>query len=185
MSHPQSYEILLVPEFNKSGRGAPAPGTAIRSGVVAATGDTGSSGYPRYAGDGIEADIDPATRTVEALLVDGAELDYSLSVRIAERVGGTTVDEADEGFVEEPAELAEEPPEPPEPTERTEEREQEQAERPEQVELADGQPEGAEAAVRAESAERPGVAERPEPTGANEPDAETSGNPADRPGERT
>ena len=92
MSHPESYEILLVPEFNESGTGAPAPGTAIRSGVVAATGATGSSGYPRYAGDGIEADIDPATRTVEALLVDGAELDYSLSVRIAERAVGTTPD---------------------------------------------------------------------------------------------
>lgn len=86
MSHPQSYEILLVPEF-KAGTGAPAPGTAIRSGVVAATGDMGASGYPRYAGDGMEADIDPATHTVEALLVDGAELDYALSVRIAERSG--------------------------------------------------------------------------------------------------
>lgn len=31
------------------------------------------------------ADIDPATRTVEALLVDGAELDYGLSVRISEK----------------------------------------------------------------------------------------------------
>jgi hypothetical protein len=33
------------------------------------------------------ADIDPATRAVEALLVDGAELDYGLSVRISERTG--------------------------------------------------------------------------------------------------
>lgn len=88
MSHPQSYEILLVPEFKESA-GAPTPGAAIRSAVVAATGDTGASGYPRYAGDGMEADIDPATRTVEALLVDGAELDYGLTVRIAERSGVT------------------------------------------------------------------------------------------------
>lgn len=88
MSHPQSYEILLVPEFKESA-GAPTPGAAIRSAVVAATGDTGASGYPRYAGDGMEADIDPATRTVEALLVDGAELDYGLTVRIAERRGAT------------------------------------------------------------------------------------------------
>ncbi|WP_329204990.1 hypothetical protein OG257_04720 [Streptomyces sp. NBC_00683] len=88
MSHPQSYEILLVPEFKESA-GAPTPGAAIRSAVVAATGDTGASGYPRYAGDGMEADIDPATHTVEALLVDGAELDYGLTVRIAERRGGT------------------------------------------------------------------------------------------------
>lgn len=83
MSHPQSYEILLVPEFAESG--GPEPGTAIRSAVVAATGDTGASGYPRYAGDGMEADIDPATHTVEALLVDGAEVDYGLTVRIAEK----------------------------------------------------------------------------------------------------
>ncbi|MET7367804.1 hypothetical protein ABZS61_18495 [Streptomyces sp. NPDC005566] len=87
MSHPQSYEILLVPEF-KDSTGAPTPGAAIRSAVVAATGETGASGYPRYAGDGMEADIDPATHTVEALLVDGAELDYGLTVRIAERTGG-------------------------------------------------------------------------------------------------
>ncbi|MGW4231929.1 hypothetical protein ACWEF9_21975 [Streptomyces sp. NPDC004980] len=88
MSHPQSYEILVFPEFKKTITGAPAPGTAIRSAVVAATGDTGASGYPRYAGDGMEADIDPSTHTVEALLVDGAELDYGLTVRIAERIGG-------------------------------------------------------------------------------------------------
>ncbi|WSU64415.1 hypothetical protein OG596_02210 [Streptomyces sp. NBC_01102] len=88
MSHPQSYEILVFPEFKKTVTGAPAPGTAIRSAVVAATGGTGASGYPRYAGDGMEADIDPSTHTVEALLVDGAELDYGLTVRIAERIGG-------------------------------------------------------------------------------------------------
>lgn len=89
MSHPQSYEILLFPEPEEAGPGAPAPGTAIRSAVVAATGDTGTSGYPRYAGEGMEADIDPASHTVEALLVDGAELDYGLTVRIAEHIGGT------------------------------------------------------------------------------------------------
>lgn len=33
------------------------------------------------------ADIDPATHTVEALLVDGSEIDYGLSARIAERRG--------------------------------------------------------------------------------------------------
>lgn len=89
MSHPQSYEILLLPEPDDTATGAPAPAVAIRSAVVAATGETGASGYPRYAGDGMEADIDPASHTVEALLVDGAELDYGLTVRIAERIGGT------------------------------------------------------------------------------------------------
>ncbi|MEU1147540.1 hypothetical protein ACFYO9_18570 [Streptomyces sp. NPDC005863] len=84
---PQSYELLLVPEFteNEAGSGDTADAPALRSAVVVATGETGASGYPRYAGDGMEADIDPATRAVEALLVDGAELDYGLSVRVADR----------------------------------------------------------------------------------------------------
>ncbi|WP_244318494.1 hypothetical protein [Streptomyces brevispora] len=88
MSHPQSYEILLVPEFTETGNsGTGGPGQAIRSAVVEATGETGESGYPRYSGDGMVADIDPATHTVEALLVDGSEIDYGLSARIAERRG--------------------------------------------------------------------------------------------------
>ncbi|MEU5654939.1 hypothetical protein ABZ802_04870 [Streptomyces sp. NPDC047737] len=89
MSHPQSYEILLFPEPEDPDAGAPEPRTAIRSAVVAATGRTGRSGYPRYTGEGLEADIDPASHTVEALLVDGRELDYGLTVRIAEHIGGT------------------------------------------------------------------------------------------------
>ncbi|CAM5301050.1 hypothetical protein SATRM34S_00559 [Streptomyces atroolivaceus] len=96
MSHPQSYEILLFPEPGESAAGTPAPGTAIRSAVVAATGDTGTSGYPRYAGEGMVADIDPASHTVEALLVDGAELDYGLTVRVAEHIGGTEEPETEE-----------------------------------------------------------------------------------------
>lgn len=31
----------------------------------------------------MEADIDPATRTIEALLIDGAELDYGLIAMVA------------------------------------------------------------------------------------------------------
>ncbi|MFJ4898098.1 hypothetical protein [Streptomyces sp. NPDC088727] len=86
MSHPQSYEILLIPQFTDA-KGADAPGTGrtIRSAVVEATGATGESGYPRYAGEGMVADIDPATHTVEAILVDGSELDYGLTVRISEK----------------------------------------------------------------------------------------------------
>ncbi|GAA1327894.1 hypothetical protein GCM10009647_065790 [Streptomyces sanglieri] len=106
MSHPQSYEILLVPSFAEDATADDAerdaaesdaaepddvepddvePGGAIRSAVVSATGETGASGYPRYSGEGIVADIDTETHTVEALLVDGAELSYSLSARIRER----------------------------------------------------------------------------------------------------
>uniref|UniRef100_A0AAU3GKL9 Uncharacterized protein n=1 Tax=Streptomyces sp. NBC_01401 TaxID=2903854 RepID=A0AAU3GKL9_9ACTN len=94
MSHPQSYEILLFPEPEEPVTEAPAPGTAIRIAVVAATGDTGASGYPRYTGNGMEADIDPASHTVEALLVDGAELDVGLTARIADRIRGTEQQEA-------------------------------------------------------------------------------------------
>ncbi|WP_406499608.1 hypothetical protein OG936_33225 [Streptomyces sp. NBC_00846] len=85
MSHPQSYEILLVPGHVEDTTEAAGSSGAIRSAVVAATGETGASGYPRYSGEGIVADIDPATHAVEALLVDGAELDYGLSVRIKEK----------------------------------------------------------------------------------------------------
>ncbi|MGW0537362.1 hypothetical protein [Streptomyces sp. NPDC003032] len=87
-TEPQRYEILLVPEFTGDGRSTSDSRGVLRSAVVVATGETGASGYPRYTGDGMEADIDPATRAVEALLVDGAELDYGLSVRVADAQDG-------------------------------------------------------------------------------------------------
>ncbi|OKK22118.1 hypothetical protein AMK16_02615 [Streptomyces sp. CB00455] len=80
---PQRFEILLVPEHVKNRSGAPQGDRPLRSAVVEATGGLGASGYPRYAGQGMEADIDPATRTVEALLVDGAELDPGLTALVA------------------------------------------------------------------------------------------------------
>ncbi|MEU9984374.1 hypothetical protein [Streptomyces sp. NPDC050856] len=95
---PQRFEILVVPEHVEGHDSAHLADSAIRSGVVEATGERGASGYPRYVGQGMEADIDPETRTVEALLVDGAELDYGLSARIADRApddrarGGGTPD---------------------------------------------------------------------------------------------
>ncbi|WP_327256851.1 hypothetical protein [Streptomyces sp. NBC_01244] len=73
-TEPQTFEILLVPEHVVEG----SPDDAVRSAVVTPTGQNGASGYPRYSGDGMVADIDPRTRTVEALLVDGSELDYGL-----------------------------------------------------------------------------------------------------------
>ncbi|MEU0391677.1 hypothetical protein ABZ208_02600 [Streptomyces sp. NPDC006208] len=81
-THPQRFEILVVPEHIEGDDAASLAEHAIRSAIVEATGQFGRSGYPRYVGDGVEADIDPVTRTVEALLVDGAELDYGLSVRV-------------------------------------------------------------------------------------------------------
>ncbi|MEU3597128.1 hypothetical protein ABZ714_00085 [Streptomyces sp. NPDC006798] len=83
-TQPQRYEILLVPEHVVGHDAAQLAQDAIRSAVVEATGEWGASGYPRYAGHGVVADIDPVTRTVEALLVDGAELDYGLSVRVVD-----------------------------------------------------------------------------------------------------
>lgn len=82
MTEPQRFTILLVPEHVEDRGGASVEDSAVRSAVVEATGDTGASGYPRYAGHGIVADIDPHTRTVEAMLVDGAELDYGLTVKV-------------------------------------------------------------------------------------------------------
>ncbi|MER5886852.1 hypothetical protein ABT160_23765 [Streptomyces sp. NPDC001941] len=81
---PQRFEVLLVPEHVKDRGDASVADSAVRSGVVSATGETGASGYPRYTGEGLEADIDPATRTVEALLVDGAELDYGLTALVTD-----------------------------------------------------------------------------------------------------
>ncbi|MEV7169575.1 hypothetical protein ACN6AT_02015 [Streptomyces sp. JL4002] len=86
-TEPQRFEILLVPEHIENLRGASPADRALRAAVVEATGETGASGYPRYRGQGIEADIDPETRTVEALLVDGAELDYGLRAMVAPERG--------------------------------------------------------------------------------------------------
>lgn len=81
-TEPKSFKILLVPEYVEDSGGASVEDSAVRSEVVEATGETGASGYPRYAGHGIVADIDPRTRTVEAVLVDGAELDYGLIAKV-------------------------------------------------------------------------------------------------------
>ncbi|WP_328307258.1 hypothetical protein OG432_02565 [Streptomyces sp. NBC_00442] len=85
--HPRRFEILLVPEHVDDRGSASVADSAVRSAVVEATGETGVSGYPRYAGHGIEAEIDSATRAVEALLVDGSELDIGLSAVVREVPG--------------------------------------------------------------------------------------------------
>ncbi|MEU5217131.1 hypothetical protein AB0G79_13165 [Streptomyces sp. NPDC020807] len=79
---PQRFEILLVPEHVEDRGGASVEDTAVRSAVVEATGRRGESGYPIYEGHGMRADLDPETRTVEALLVDGRELDYGLTALV-------------------------------------------------------------------------------------------------------
>lgn len=86
-THPKRFEILVVPQHVEGRDAASLAESAIRSAIVHATGERGASGYPRYEGAGVVADIDPATRTVEALLVDGSELDYGLSARVVEAPG--------------------------------------------------------------------------------------------------
>ncbi|MEE4417897.1 MULTISPECIES: hypothetical protein [Streptomyces] len=81
-TQPRRFTILLVPEHVEDRGGASVEDSAVRSAVVEATGEMGASGYPRYAGHGIVADIDPSTRTIEAMLVDGAELDYGLTALV-------------------------------------------------------------------------------------------------------
>ncbi|UYQ65957.1 hypothetical protein [Streptomyces peucetius] len=83
-TQPQRFGILVVPETAKGLDPAALVRHAIRSAVVDATGEQGASGYPRYVGDGVEADIDPETRAVEALLVDGAELTLGLVARVVD-----------------------------------------------------------------------------------------------------
>ncbi|MGW0777957.1 hypothetical protein ACWD01_30920 [Streptomyces sp. NPDC002835] len=83
-TQPQRFGILVIPETAESQDPATLAHHAVRVAVVDATGEQGASGYPRYVGDGVEADIDPRTRTVEALLVDGAELSLGLVVRVVD-----------------------------------------------------------------------------------------------------
>ncbi|MFF4172424.1 DUF6296 family protein [Streptomyces sp. NPDC001744] len=85
---PKRFEILLVPEHVEDRRGASVADSAVRTAVVEATGRQGASGYPVYEGHGVRADIDPETGAVEALLVDGRELDYGL-VPLARPAGRT------------------------------------------------------------------------------------------------
>ena len=83
-TQPQRFGILVIPETAESQDPATLAHHAIRSAVVDATGEQGASGFPRYVGDGVEADIDPQTRAVEALLVDGAELSLGLVARVVD-----------------------------------------------------------------------------------------------------
>jgi hypothetical protein len=76
------YDIVLRPQ-TADFEGHPEHGPVLRTLHVRATGAQGETGYPRYAGEGVEADIDPRTRTVEAVTVDGEELPYGWVALIA------------------------------------------------------------------------------------------------------
>lgn len=64
--------------------GGGAQAAPLRTARVTATGELGVSGYPRYAGEGVQADIDPRTRAVEAVTLDGAELPYGWTAQVAD-----------------------------------------------------------------------------------------------------
>lgn len=80
------YDVLLQPQ-TADFVGHPEHGPVLRVITVRATGAHGETGYPRYVGDGVEADVDPRTRTVEAITVDGEELPYGWVALIADEDG--------------------------------------------------------------------------------------------------
>lgn len=87
--NPQRYTVVLKPQLADA-EGHPEHGSALRGAVVRATGGTGASGYPCYEGEGVRADIDPETRTVEAVTVDGAELPYGWVAQVADDAEGAS-----------------------------------------------------------------------------------------------
>ncbi|MER7467405.1 hypothetical protein [Streptomyces sp. NPDC097981] len=82
-SAPGRFTVVLRPGLTEPGQASPRRGV-LRTALVEATGDVGASGYPRYEGEGVQADIDPETRTVEAVTVDGAELPYGWVAQVAD-----------------------------------------------------------------------------------------------------
>ncbi|MEU9414588.1 hypothetical protein [Streptomyces sp. NPDC048272] len=81
-SAPRRYTVVLRPGPRPEG-GAGRQGI-VRTALVDFTGEPGTSGYPRYEGEGVQADIDPETRTVEAVTLDGSELPYGWVAQIAD-----------------------------------------------------------------------------------------------------
>ncbi|NEB81218.1 hypothetical protein G3I40_39335 [Streptomyces sp. SID14478] len=80
---PESCTVVLKPRLTNA-EGRTDHGNALRAVTVTATGGAGESGYPRYEGEGVQADIDPRTRTVEAVTVDGEELPYGWVAEVAD-----------------------------------------------------------------------------------------------------
>ncbi|WP_372350592.1 hypothetical protein [Streptomyces sp. KL116D] len=79
---PDRRTLVLKPRLTDA-EGRPDHGNPLRAVPVVATGEEGESGYPRYEGEGVAADIDPATGTVEAVTVDGEELPYGWVAEVA------------------------------------------------------------------------------------------------------
>ncbi|MGH4033099.1 hypothetical protein ACQB60_29655 [Actinomycetota bacterium Odt1-20B] len=79
---PRSFEVSLFPNPVGEDPTTAEPPRAVRSETVEFTGDVGESGYPRYEGGGLQVDIDPEERTVEAATVDGEELTYGWRISV-------------------------------------------------------------------------------------------------------
>ncbi|MGN0117358.1 MAG: hypothetical protein ACI39M_07695 [Streptomyces albidoflavus] len=90
--NPRWYTVVLKPQLADA-EGHPEHGSPLRETRVEATGELGASGYPRYAGSGVQADIDPATGAVEAVTVDGDELPigYVAQAREGDTAGGDSM----------------------------------------------------------------------------------------------
>lgn len=81
-SSSRRYVLVLQPQVADA-EGHPEHGATLRTATVEATGEEGVSGFPRYVGEGVQAEIDPVTRTVEAATLDGAELPYGWVLEVA------------------------------------------------------------------------------------------------------
>ncbi|MFJ3880107.1 hypothetical protein ACIPW5_21965 [Streptomyces sp. NPDC090077] len=80
---PDRYTVVLRPG-PPGARDAKGHDPVLRTARVEATGSIGVSGYPRYEGEGIQAEIDPESRAVEAVTVDGEELPYGWIAQLAD-----------------------------------------------------------------------------------------------------
>ncbi|MGW7054125.1 hypothetical protein [Streptomyces sp. NPDC054887] len=80
---PARYTVEIKPRAADAA-GHPDHGSTLRTALVEATGAAGVSGYPRYEGDGVAADIDPRSGAVEAITLDGAELPMGWIAEVTE-----------------------------------------------------------------------------------------------------
>ncbi|MFG2393449.1 hypothetical protein ACGFYF_31755 [Streptomyces lavendulae] len=80
---PDRYTVVLRPG-PPGVQDAKGHDAVVRTAQVEATGATGVSGYPRYEGEGVQAEIDPESRAVEAVTVDGEELPYGWTAQLAD-----------------------------------------------------------------------------------------------------
>ncbi|MFE0098957.1 hypothetical protein [Streptomyces sp. NPDC059009] len=81
-SAPRSFEVSLFANPVGEDPTTAKPPHALRSETVEFTGQLGESGYPHYEGGGLQVDIDPQERTVEAATVDGEELTYGWRIAV-------------------------------------------------------------------------------------------------------